>query len=293
MHAFQGSLLYNMPAFVIAGVLFVGMVTLALLTYRIGLRRPREKRGDIGSIETAVAGFVGLLLAFSYSMAQGRFDERQRIITAEADAVGAAFLKCSVLDSPDREACQADLTKYAALRVEFGDLARDPVRHPEIVRESEEVQGHVLAIASGAVQKAPTPPHSLLLGSLTDVVDRHVDRVAINREIVPPVVTVLILLVCLAWTCFLGYVSGTRNNRHPVAYVLLSLVVSMVVFVMLEFDRPHRGVITVERAEESLHDLSRMLNQKAPPFYPAKRDEQTWSAPPGAVESLDPSRVSQ
>jgi hypothetical protein len=31
---------------------------------------------------------------------------------------------------------------------------------------------------------------------------------------------------------------------------VLSALASMVVFVMLDFDRPHRGIITVERAEQ-------------------------------------------
>ena len=49
-------------------------------------------RAEIGMIEGAMLALVGLLLAFTVSMAEGRFDTRRKTVVEEANAIGTAAL---------------------------------------------------------------------------------------------------------------------------------------------------------------------------------------------------------
>jgi MFS superfamily sulfate permease-like transporter len=84
-------------------------------------------------------------------------------------------------------------------------------------------------------------------GTRNDAVSRHV----------PDIVLLLMLLTLAMTSLTLGFVSGL--GRHPVsipAYSLL-VVILLVTHVIIDLDRPRRGVITV--SQDSLLDLQRSI----------------------------------
>lgn len=57
---------------------------------------PRAK-GQIGGIQGAVLGLLGLLLGFTFAMAVGRYDTRRGLVLKEANAIGTTYLRASLL----------------------------------------------------------------------------------------------------------------------------------------------------------------------------------------------------
>src|SRR6478736_6885923 len=51
----------------------------------------------IGAVEGAVFALLGLLLAFTFSGAAARFEERRHLITEESNAIGTAYLRIDVM----------------------------------------------------------------------------------------------------------------------------------------------------------------------------------------------------
>src|SRR4249919_3832924 len=68
---------------------------------RIGARRlARDPEGlakGAGAAEAAVFGLLGLLIAFTFSGAASRFEERRHLVTREANAIGTAYLRIDLL----------------------------------------------------------------------------------------------------------------------------------------------------------------------------------------------------
>ena len=82
-------------------VVLVAMLAFAEIGYRLGLRlhatNDVARKGQIGGVTGAVLGLLGLLLGFTFAMAVERYDTRRGLVVQEASAVGATYLRASLL----------------------------------------------------------------------------------------------------------------------------------------------------------------------------------------------------
>src|SRR5690349_19761567 len=99
----------RMQVVLLDALVLVGLVLVLLASLELGFRagrRPRDQdaraAGQVGVIQGAMLGLLGLLLAFSFAAAGSRFLERQSYIVAEANAIGTAHLRADVLREPHR-----------------------------------------------------------------------------------------------------------------------------------------------------------------------------------------------
>jgi len=85
------------PAAVFAVLLFLGMLVLLEAGHRLGVRQGLKEsdgeRGSRGAIESAVFALFGLLMAFTFSGAASRFNEKRMLIAEEANAIETAYLR--------------------------------------------------------------------------------------------------------------------------------------------------------------------------------------------------------
>src|SRR4249919_2610586 len=108
-------------ALLYAVLLFFGMLILLEAGRRFGVRRrPREsegERGNLGPVEGAVFAIFGLLMAFTFSGAASRFNEKRMLIAEEANTIETAYLRLHLV--PDAEPKLQDLFRqYLDSRLE-------------------------------------------------------------------------------------------------------------------------------------------------------------------------------
>jgi hypothetical protein len=258
----MSSALIAWQGFPLAVVLAAAILTTLFIASTLGTRaRKRGARVEIGPLETMGSGLLGLLLAFNFSIAQTRFDARQAMLIREANAIGTAYLRCSVLSSEGRAPCRDGLRKYVALRKAAYDAygARSRADVAKDLAEGERIQRDLWALVARATRDNPDPPNALLMSALNEVIDLDTDRRSSLRITVPPAVSVAIMLACVAWAALLGYSSGARKSRPLSAWVVVSLLVSIVFGVALDLDRPRHGLITTAAAERAMSDLSQSM----------------------------------
>ena len=108
--------------------LFVGMLVLSEMGRRAGQRRlARDTEGfakGTGAAEAAVFGLLGLLIAFTFSGAAGRFEDRRHLITDEANAIGTAYLRIDLLPTDAQPAMRALFRRYAEVRATAYQIGR-------------------------------------------------------------------------------------------------------------------------------------------------------------------------
>ena len=84
-------------ALLYAVLLFFGMLILLEAGRRFGVRRrPKEsegERGSLGTVEGAVFALFGLMVAFTFSGAATRFNEKRMLIAEEVNAIETAYLR--------------------------------------------------------------------------------------------------------------------------------------------------------------------------------------------------------
>lgn len=104
-----------------AAVFFAGSLVLTSMGYRYGKRYLRENGGTslagFGNIEAAIFALAGLLIAFSFSGALERFDERRKLMTAEGNAISTAYDQLDMMENDRKLAIKAKVKEYFAARI--------------------------------------------------------------------------------------------------------------------------------------------------------------------------------
>ena len=73
----------------------------------------------MNTIQTAIFALLGLLLAFSFSMAASRYENRKQDVVQEANAIGTAYLRTDLLPEPQRTATADLFRQYTDVRLEL------------------------------------------------------------------------------------------------------------------------------------------------------------------------------
>ena len=78
-------------------ILFLGMLMMLEVGRRLAVRRMSkevdDERSNLGPIEGAVFALFGLLMAFTFSGAASRFNEKRMLIAEEANTIETAYLR--------------------------------------------------------------------------------------------------------------------------------------------------------------------------------------------------------
>src|SRR4051794_33487698 len=92
---------FTLTALALTAALFVGMLVLLEAGKRAGARRhavdPDGAHLGTNAIDGAIYALLGLLIAFTFSGAASRFDERRALIVQEGNDIGTAYLRLDLL----------------------------------------------------------------------------------------------------------------------------------------------------------------------------------------------------
>ena len=249
-----------MSLVVVTAALALALTVLSsLVGLRIG-RRLRDgvtdtERAQLYGVQASLLGILALLLGFSFAMGETRYDLRKQLVVEEANAVGTARLRASVIGGARGLELERLLGRYVTVRLE-GYRARDAAGLHAALDESERLQRHAWKLASAIAAADPRSlPAALLLESLNQVIDLHAARVAAGRNHIPMVVLFMLLAVAAVAMGWVGAGIGV-SSRHGLGMVLvLSLIVSLVIAVIVDLDQPRSGLVRIDQT--TLGDLQR------------------------------------
>jgi len=242
--------------------LCVSLFGFAELGYRIGLGLHRTKddarRSQIGGVQGAALGLLGLLLGFTFSMAANRYDTRREMVLKEANSIGTTWLRADLLPEGHRMAVKALLRDYVDVRIQYGAQSRDPAMLAEGLRRSADLETQLWSRATAAAAYAPTPITATFISALNDMIDTDSERIAAMRNKIPSGVWILLTVVA-SFGCFVStYGSGAQGARS--AFTSLLLPALIIVVVMLIFDLAHsrQGLIGV--SQQPMLDLKASIS---------------------------------
>jgi len=250
--------MYDHSSLLIVGCLFALMLAATELGYRLGHRFSEgtvdAARTQINAIQGSLLGVLGLLLGFTFSLSLQRFDSRSEAVIREANAIGAAMLRADLLPEPARTEAERLLNDYLDQRVRASSIALDhEAERDAVLRESEQTLRALWQEAARAAEENPTPVSGLFIQSLNQMIDTYTARDAALKRHVPEPVLFLMFTTFLLTAFLVGYAGGVGGHRASFAtYILFTLVTSLV-FLIIDLDRPRRGLIEV--SQQSLVDL--------------------------------------
>ncbi len=249
----QQQLLYDHSSLSITLGLFVLIAVFNECGFRIGRfvqnRTDDEIKSLTGAIQASILGMLALLLGFTFSMSMQRYDNRSQALIAEANAIGTVILRVELLPERYRSEANRLLQQYVEQRVAVGkiDLTRRAERRDYNLRIAQ-LQSRLWALAVASAQDDPRPVTSgAFINALNEMIDSQGRRNALLEMHVPEVVLLLLFVVFVASGGILGYSSGLSGHRVVAPTLMVSLLISLIVFIIIDLDRPKRGLIQVNQ----------------------------------------------
>jgi hypothetical protein len=245
---------------IVGGVTAVGVVGGRYLRkHSDALREP------FGVLQGALLGVVGLILAFGLSLAVGRYEDRRAALVAEANAIGTTYLRAQLLAEPARTRSLALLREYTDLAIRLSHDVPASADMRRTAAAENVVQRRLWRHAGRAMNAAPVASAPrLYVDSLNSMIDMQTVRIAGLNNRVPGEVLALEVFGAAVALGLLGlYLSVLGRGILPV--VLAAALVSMLLLVTFDLDRPVRGLITIPSTPLELLRASMALPPAAGP----------------------------
>lgn len=203
-----------------------------------------HETGEELHVLAAALGLLALMLAFTFSMAQGRYETRRDLIVDEADALVSSYLHAQLLDQPGRDEMGRELRRYADVRLTWFDIGADPTKEVAYDRASEAL--HITlweTMLRATLAHRDTPTVGLISEPLSRLIAVQEQRRAARQARVPVEVIRALGIYSLITAFMVGYVMGGIRARNRIISTMLFVLVALSVTVTLDLDSPTAGGI--------------------------------------------------
>jgi hypothetical protein len=242
------------------GVL-VGMLVSLEIGRRIGAWL-RARQGDLvetpaAAIDGAIFALFGLLIAFTFSGAAGRFDHRRDQIADEANSIGTAWMRIDLLPPEAQPPVRGLFRDYVRSRIAtYRTISVDEKAAEAEYGRSQNLQNEIWAGAVPAARSTGNGPVlSLVVQSLNDMFDMATARVHASRTHVPAPILGLLFVLALASALVVGYASAKDAQRNWFHTSLFAVVIAASIFIILDLEHPRIGFIRLDDADRLMDEL--------------------------------------
>ena len=259
-------MIWRTHEFVIFLVALAAFIAAIEVGYRLGRRRQdsgKDSTDHNGALVAGALGLLALLLGFTFAMSVNRFDKRQDLVVDEANSIHEAYQRGRLLPPPQRDRLPELMRAYMRARLEFFDAGIDRERLADAQASATAILEQLWAEADSASARDPHAMLPALFVESLSAMDSHREaRQAAFDNHVPELAILLLLGVSIASMGFVGYGTGLTGRRRPLSGGLFCLMIAMALIIILDLDRPRRGITKVN--QEAMIRVHEMLQQATP-----------------------------
>jgi hypothetical protein len=281
-------IMYNLNSALLIGILFLVSVLAMEAGYYLGRRAPARSNpaanDHIVAIQAAVLGVLALLLGFTFSLALQRYDRRSEAVVSEANAIGTTYLRTDLLPPSIRDEVQILLRTYLDGRVQESTVSLSKREQRQaLLAQSSQDQEVLWRYALQAAEQDKNPVTSgLFIESLNELIDSFDSRnAALDRHVPETVMLLLYGAFLMSWG-IVGYASGIAGHRPSFTAYLMVVLVLVVIFIIVDLDRPRRGLIEIDHASLTALQLSMISEEPMKTANPSNS-----AAKPAFVTALE------
>ncbi|HEU5134549.1 MAG TPA: hypothetical protein VFU13_05335 [Steroidobacteraceae bacterium] len=252
---------FTWVALLLTIALFAGMLASFEIGRRVGVRRlatdPDGLTKGAGAAEGAVFALLGLLLAFTFSGAASRFEDRKWFINSEANAIGTAYLRIDLLPEESQAPLRDLFRRYTDNRATVYHGARSQHDVTAGLADGAALQNEIWKQAMAAMRLPGASPQAtmLLTPALNEMIDITATRVMATRNHPPHIIFVLLGVLSVIGALLVGYATSANKDRNWFHHVTFALVISLAIYVIVDLEYPRLGLIKVDSADQALLDV--------------------------------------
>ena len=243
--------------------LVVFILIMASFYLGIRLRKYAEKKmsiedKSIGPVEGSLLGLLALLLSFTFSMSSSRHDKRINIIVEEANDIGTAVLRADLYPDSIRNEFRKDFKKYVQARMDFFDAGTDRKKITTALEKGVVLQKSLWKRATDLGRdKENLHRTAQMIPALNAMFDIVTTRNASNIAKVPQLIMFLLFLLCFNAAFMMGYAVGIKPDW--IVITLFAITIVLTIYLILDLDRPRRGIITMKDMNAEIIKLREMF----------------------------------
>jgi len=245
--------------------MLVAMMVFLEVGRRIGMRRiarnPEGIREGVGTLEGAVFALLGLLIAFTFSGAMSRFDDRRQLIVEESNDIGTAYLRVDLLPNASQPAVRELFRQYLDSRLEAYRLIPDMAAVNKELARSAQLQGEIWRQSVAASQLPGAHPDAarLLLPALNAMIDITTTRTMATKIHPPRIIFIFLFMLTLAGSLLAGHAMAEGKGRTWLHMLCFSLALAASIYVILDIEYPRMGFIRVSDLDQALIELKSIM----------------------------------
>lgn len=246
-------------------LLLLGMAIAMLFGRRLGVaelkRNPSSAGKGVTAIDSAIFALFGLLLAFTFSGAASRFENRRDLVVQEVNAIGTAYLRLDLLPAADQTKLKPLFRNYVESRIKTYQLIADStdVAMTEFAH-SQALQNEIWRLATTASTKTGSPAViSLVLAPINEMIDITTTRLAATRAHPPLVIYGLLFAFAIASSLLAGYSASFSKEHHWLHKVLFAVCITGTIYATLDMEYPRLGLIRADAMDTHFHELLKSI----------------------------------
>jgi hypothetical protein len=189
---------------------------------------------------------IGLLLAFSFSMAAAKYDNRRAMVIQDSNGIGDFYTVVSLLQDPVKSELQKLLRTYTEHRLSIVKQRHSGAEFEKALDEIPPMFAEMQRLIGVAIE-APTPVAFPLVNTFNAVTSNHAARLAAARDRLPDSIKFLLILSLCIGMFLAGLQQGTFSVYQLITMLGFVLLTSLVIWVILDLNEPVNGVITVSQ----------------------------------------------
>lgn len=261
---------FQLSTWVLALGLFaviVGATALGLWIGRSVRHNADSLREPFAVMQAALLGFMGLVLAFGLSLAVERYEGRRAAVVNEANAAGTTYLRAQTLTEPARTRSLVLLRQFTDISIRISETVPGSAEQRDAIAESGRTQRQLWALADQALRAEPTGSAArLYVESLNETFDSQSSRVyGLSNRVPTPVLVLEVSGTAVALGLLALHL--TTLGRGVLTVLLAAVLVTLILAVTFDLDRPTRGLIRIPATP--LTDLR--ASMALPPAAPVGR----------------------
>ena len=213
-----------------------------------------EDYADLATVLTATLTLLGLIIAFSFSMAVSRYDQRKNYEAEEANAIGTEYVRAALLPATHAERVRDLLRQYLHQRIRFYET-RNQRQLEHVDRDTAALEAELWSAVQSAAAAQPTPVVALATQGMNDVLNTRGYTQAAWWNRIPTAAWGLMAAIAMFCNLLIGY---GAHRRGIILFLVLPLALSISFFLISDIDSPRGGVIRV--SPQNLESLAQSLN---------------------------------
>lgn len=228
-------------------------------TGRYMLDKGQTPPKGIGVAEGVVSALLGLLLAFTFSGAADRFEQRRHMITIEANAISTAYLRIDVLPADSQAPIRALFREYVRARTLLFENTED--NYTKYLQACQVLQQRIWQQSQRAAARPDASPAAttLMLPALNQMIDITTTRHAARYNHPPKTIHILLGVLCLAAAVLTGFAGAESRQRSWLHILSFCLILAITIYVIIDVEYPRLGLIQIETSDRIIADLEQHM----------------------------------